>query len=114
MKISEIVEGWRNHLIPPARLKEQIQRVHDQRLIICRGCELHSSRHYTPLRPDEHCTECGCPIHAKLKCLSCGCGIHKWEAIITEEEEETLNTQDNDGQEEGIGVPQDDPPGATD
>lgn len=76
-------------MIPPAHLKLKIRQVHDSRYAICKECELHSSRHDT-LRLDEHCTECGCPIHAKLKCLSCKCGIDKWEAVLTEDQEEQL------------------------
>lgn len=98
MKINfaEIWEGWRNHLVPPARLKEHILQVSEERMIICRDCDLHSSRHYTPLRPDEHCTECGCPLIAKTKCLSCECGIKKWLAVLSEEEEESLNIEEDE------------------
>lgn len=103
MKINfaEIWEGWRNHLVPPSRLKEHILQVSEERLEICRNgpCEFHSSLHKT-LRFDEHCTECGCPLTAKTKCLSCECGIKKWLAVLSEEEEESLNIE-GDEQEGG-------------
>jgi hypothetical protein len=95
MNFIDIFEGWRNHLFPPEYLKERIKQIHDVRYAICIECELHSSRHNT-FRPDEHCTECGCPIHAKLKCLSCECGIHKWNAVLTQEQEEEITIREND------------------
>jgi len=98
MKINfrEIYEGWRNHLVPPEHLKQKINEVSKERLEICRACAFHSSNFHTPFRPDEHCTDCGCPLRAKTKCLSCGCDQHQWEAVITEEEEESLNNEDNE------------------
>ena len=93
LNFRQIFEGWRNHLVPPENLKEQILEVSKQRLAICRGCEWHSSRHNNPLRPDEHCADCGCPLRAKTKCLSCGCDKGMWDAVLTEDEEEELNEQ---------------------
>ena len=91
LNFREIYEGWRNHLVPPEELKQTIADVSRKRLEVCRACPFHSSKHNTPLRPDEHCTDCGCPLRAKTKCLSCGCDQHYWEAEITEEEEEEIN-----------------------
>jgi len=96
---ADIWEGWRNHLFPPARLRKAILRISKERMAICRTgpCELHSDRFIT-LRPDEHCTECGCPLKAKSKCLSCSCGIGKWKAVLTEEQEEEINIKRYDTQ----------------
>ena len=83
-------------MYPPEHLRKQILEVSKERLVICRECEWHSSRHST-LRPDEHCTDCGCLLRAKTKCLSCGCDQGKWDAVITEEEENFIN---NEGDEQ--------------
>lgn len=113
MKIAEIFEGWRNHLVPPEHLKEQIVQVSHERLEICARCEYNSRNapaHKWITNLYEHCLECGCPLVAKSKCLSCGCGYKKWVAVLTEEEEESLNIE-CDGTDEG-GEIQKDPPAA--
>nr|QPI16394.1 MAG: hypothetical protein NIOZUU157_00285 [Virus NIOZ-UU157] len=86
IKIKEIYEGWRNNLLPPEKLKDQIAKVSAERLSICEECENHSSKHSSK-RPDAHCVSCGCTLSAKTKCLSCSCPVKKWESVLTEEEE---------------------------
>lgn len=97
MKINfaQIYEGWRNYLIPPEEIKEQILKVAALRTKICNGCEYNSKFHKT-MRPDEHCTDCGCTISAKVSCLSCECPLlePKWKAELTDEEEVFLKTRD--------------------
>lgn len=56
---------------------------------ICEECPHHSKNH-SSLRPDDHCTNCGCTLSAKTKCLSCECPIKKWLAIATDEQEELM------------------------
>ena len=89
--IDKIYEGWRNHLIPPDKLKELIKRISDERLAICKNCP-HNSKYHKTLRPDKHCTICGCTLVAKAKCLSCDCplGEPKWKAVMTEEQEDEI------------------------
>lgn len=94
MSIANIYEGWKNHLFPKEELKELINKVAKERIEICRTCPLHSSKHNTPLRFDEHCTHCGCTLSAKTKCLSCKCPIDKWDSVISEEQEEEINSED--------------------
>jgi hypothetical protein len=95
MNFAQIWEGWRNYLVPPEELKESILAIASERKAICDVCEYNSKFHKT-LRPDEHCTDCGCTIVAKVACLSCKCDLDvpKWKAEITEEEEEFLNNRD--------------------
>jgi hypothetical protein len=92
--ISEIYEGWRNHLFPPKQLKKLIKEIHTTRLIICRGCGFNSKNQKRFfLRRDEHCTQCGCTLSAKTKCLSCCCELDfpKWVCVLTEQQEEEIN-----------------------
>ena len=91
MKInfSQIYEGWRNNLIPPKEIKEAIQETSKYRMQICEACRWHS-KNYNSVRPDVHCTHCGCTLAAKTKCLSCSCPINKWEAVATEEQGDEL------------------------
>jgi hypothetical protein len=46
------------------------------------------------VRPDEHCTNCGCTLAAKTRCLSCECPLKKWMAVVkTHEEEQQLRKE---------------------
>ncbi len=78
MKLGQIYEGWKNHLLPEERLKAYIEYVSEERMNICNTCDKHSKNHHTPLRLDDHCTDCGCTLAAKTKCLSCECPLKKW------------------------------------
>jgi hypothetical protein len=83
MKLGQIYEGWKNHLLPEERMKAYIEYVSQERLDICTQCEEHSYNKpedtlVSVLRPDAHCTNCGCTLAAKTKCLSCECPLKKW------------------------------------
>lgn len=88
LNFKQIYEGWRNKLVPPAELRETIQQVSKERLAICDTCVFHSKNHDTPLRPDNHCTDCGCNLEAKTACLSCACPKKKWLSVVDSYEEE--------------------------
>ena len=77
MKLTQIYEGWKNHLLPEERTKAFIEHVSSERISICEACDKHSSKHST-IRPDAHCVECGCTLSAKTKCLTCECPLKKW------------------------------------
>lgn len=83
--LGQIVEGWRNKIIPPKDLKGVIDTVSKYRTAICESCEFHSKYHDTPLRPDAHCIKCRCTFTAKTKCLSCRCPLDdpKWVEVHT-------------------------------
>ena len=97
INVKQIIEGWRNDLIPPKELKELIMRVANERLIVCQSCEFNSNlakeQGYTSIRVDYHCTKCGCPLKKKTKCLSCSCPIEKWLAVATDEEDEEIKSK---------------------
>jgi len=95
INFSQIYEGWRNKLIPPADMKDMIQQVSKERVTICNDCPFHSKNHSTPLRPDAHCTDCGCNLEAKAACLSCSCPQDKWLAVVDQDEEEQLKSNIN-------------------
>ena len=91
MNLSQIYEGWKNHLIPEERNKAFIEHVSQERISICESCEHHSSnkKNYKTMRPDAHCVECGCTLSAKTKCLTCECPLKKWLAQSLPENEST-------------------------
>lgn len=88
INFAHIYEGWRNKLVPPAELRETIESVSKERLAICDTCVFHSKNHTTILRPDAHCTDCGCNLEAKSKCLACSCPKSKWTAVMDNYDEE--------------------------
>ena len=106
MKInfSQIYEGWRNKLIPPSELKELIEKTSKERMEICRGCEFNSKnkKGYKSMRPDEHCTDCGCSLVAKTRCLSCKCPLTNplWKEVLTGEQEQAIHKMITDGKQE--------------
>jgi hypothetical protein len=83
MNFREIYEGWKNKLAPEEALKEIIKEASLYRMEICEACEFHSKNHLS-IRPDAHCTNCGCTLSAKTACLSCKCPLKKWEKIKIE------------------------------
>ena len=89
MKInfSQMYEGWKNNLFPAKELRSYIKDVSNERMSICEDCALIYTKHKT-VRPDVHCTDCGCTLAAKTKCLSCECPLKKWEAVMSSREEE--------------------------
>lgn len=97
MEWKKIYEGWRNKLIPPQHLKQKIEEVAILRTDVCRECEWNSinNKNYKSLRPDEHCTVCGCTVSAKVRCLSCKCPLDKpkWEEIMTYEQEQEIKNE---------------------
>jgi hypothetical protein len=89
----KIYEGWRNHLLPPKKLKGLILRTAKERAFICSTCKYSSANSLSPgYRPDKHCLKCGCTLSAKTKCLSCSCPLPrpKWKAVVTTEQEEEI------------------------
>lgn len=98
MSLSQIFEGWKNHLTPSEYLSGEIEKAHLQRMEICRACPLSSMNNpnHNPLRFDEHCTKCGCTLAPKTKCLSCSCPDNKWSAIITPEEEDKIEKNERE------------------
>lgn len=94
MDFSQIYEGWRNHLFPPEEIKKLITEVSVERLSVCKDCRFNSKNRKRNIRPDEHCVLCGCTLVAKTKCLSCSCPRNYWLAVLTLEEEEEINNEE--------------------
>ena len=43
MSLNQIIEGWKNHLLPEERKRAFIEHVSSTRLATCNECEEHSS-----------------------------------------------------------------------
>ena len=48
------------------------------------------------MRPDVHCTNCGCTLSAKTACLSCNCPINLWGPVASSEQHEHLQKELNE------------------
>jgi hypothetical protein len=96
MNFKQIYEGYKNLLVPSSEIRETISNVRQERLAICNDCPFHSKHHTTPLRFDDHCTDCGCNLDAKSSCLSCSCPKEKWMALTTQDEEDALKQEIHD------------------
>jgi hypothetical protein len=83
MSLSKIYEGWKNHLIPDKDMEELIKEVSQVRMDICNLCDLSSinKENYFSIRPDVHCTDCGCTLIAKTKSMASSCPKDKWLAV---------------------------------
>lgn len=102
MSLKQIIEGWRNDLFPPEKLKEIIQITHEERMKICKECSAFSEKAEGCALPgtapccnsnvelSPGITGCGCPLIKKTKCLSCSCPVNKWEAVISEEDSQKI------------------------
>ncbi len=95
MKLGNIYEGWRNNLFPPEALKEAITEMSDERMKVCEECPFISTKHKT-MRPDVHCTQCGCTLAAKTKVFAEQCPLSKWGPLLTPQQEEEIR---QDGKE---------------
>lgn len=102
INFSQVYEGWRNKLVPPGDKKNFIILASKYRTDVCLKCEHHSENRkktdptYKTIRPDHHCTNCGCTLSAKTACLSCKCPLDKWLEILTPEQEEEFKTSINE------------------
>lgn len=86
-------------------MKQQIEEVSRQRLDVCSRCKFQSEnrkrddKKFKTIRPDVHCTSCGCTLSAKTACLSCSCPKNFWTEVLSEDEDEQLKI-DVDGKHE--------------
>ncbi len=86
MNVLQIMEGWRNHLVPPKELETIIDSAKKERMSICDGCSF-NSKNRNNIGP-ETCTACGCILSAKTACLSCKCPKDKWNEIDVKPKED--------------------------
>ncbi len=89
----QILEGITNSIFK----KEDVEEIAQQRMQICNECELLDVQGDGCMVPgtapccNENKGGCGCSLSLKTRALSSDCPLGKWEAILTEEEEDKLN-----------------------
>lgn len=90
INIKHILEGLKNTIF----VREEVEKIAEERYSICGTCPKNSSNlfmndpgpYYSSIRPDEHCTECACNLHAKVRSLHTACPLEKWLAVATPDE----------------------------
>jgi len=89
----QILEGITNSIFK----KEDVEEVAHQRMQICMDCHLYDVHGTGCMVPgtqpccDETKGGCGCSLKLKTRSMSSECPLNKWEALLTEEEEDKLN-----------------------
>lgn len=89
----EILEGYFNYHFR----KKAYKRIAKRRYDICKQCPLFDVKGEKCEVPGTQpcCGSCGCSLDYKVYCLSCECPEGYWHAVMTQEEEDALNNEDN-------------------
>lgn len=79
-------------------IKESVEAVHKERMEVCRKCSYNSETmkkesDYKTFRPDFHCVICGCNLDMKTRCMACECPEKKWGLLMSEKEEQEMNSK---------------------
>jgi len=83
---TKILEGIKNSIIRD----EFVEDVAKMRNDICNNCSSKGKK-CAVKGTGPCCNECGCSLSFKTRSLSSDCPLDKWQAIVTEEEEEILD-----------------------
>ena len=82
----QILEGITNSVIRD----EHVEEVSRLRMELCNACPSKGTE-CVVIGTDPCCNECGCSLAFKTRALSTECPLGKWEALMTEEEEDKLD-----------------------
>lgn len=86
----KIIEGITNSVIKDSF----VEHVAALRFEVCNECPS-KGRKCAVKGTAPCCNECGCSLAFKTRSLSSDCPLDKWKAIITEEEEDALDSLKN-------------------
>ena len=87
---TQILEGIKNSIIK----NEVVEEVSSMRYDICNACDKKGNK-CAVKGTGPCCNECGCSLAFKTRSLSSECPLGKWEALMTEEEEDKLDNLKN-------------------
>lgn len=99
--IQKIKTIWKNKrlilegLIGYYFLKKKHKKIADYRLGVCKACPLFDTAGAKCLVSGTQpcCGSCGCSLNYKVNSMSSSCPEGYWDALMTEEEEDDLNTK---------------------
>ena len=86
---NQILEGIKNKIFK----KEDVELIANERLDICKKCphiDLKGDQCYVK-GTQPCCSLCGCDLSLKTRALSAECDDKRWNAVLSEEEEDKLN-----------------------
>ena len=86
---NQILEGIKNKIFK----KEDIEIIAKERLDVCKECphiDLKGDQCYVK-GTQPCCSLCGCDLSLKTRALSSACDDKRWNALLSEEEEDKLN-----------------------
>jgi hypothetical protein len=87
----KILEGLKNNIFK----QEHIEEIYNERKAICDECpkiNIVGDKCYAP-GTQPCCEVCGCSLGLLLRSLSSECEDGRWDAVLTEEQEDELNNQ---------------------
>ena len=86
---NKILEGIKNKVFK----RKHIEHVAVERLNICRDCpNIDYSGDKCYMKGTQPCCSlCGCDLSLKTRALSAACDDKRWDAVLSEEEEDLLN-----------------------
>lgn len=90
---NQILEGVANSIFK----KEDVEQIAEQRIKICIACSLYDEKGTGCMVPgtapccNQDLGGCGCSLSLKTRSLSSACPQDKWQAEITQDEEDKLN-----------------------
>lgn len=88
---TKTIKGVTQGLINSIFIKQEVERVAEERNNICLACEFHSDKNET-IRPDTHCTKCGCNLHIKQRAMGYGCEEGKWHPVTDEKTSDAISS----------------------
>jgi len=86
---NQILEGIKNSVFP----HQEVEAIASERLKICNECPHFDTKGDDCMVPGTQpcCKLCGCSMGLKARALSAKCDDNRWEAILSQEEEDDLN-----------------------
>lgn len=87
---NEILEGIKNNVFK----KEAVEAIATERMNTCKACtffDVEGSNCYVK-GTQPCCGSCGCSLQLKVRSLSSSCPEGKWEPVLTESEEDKLDS----------------------
>ena len=88
---NKIIEGIRNNIFK----KADVEHIAAERMEICSTCPELDTEGSKCMIPGTGpcCGLCGCSLSLKTRALSAGCDNKRWEAVLSENEQELLDRQ---------------------
>ena len=88
---NKILEGIKNNIFK----KADVEHIAAERMSVCEACphlDIEGSKCVVP-GTGPCCGLCGCSLSLKTRALSAGCDDKRWDAVLSEEEQELVDRQ---------------------